>query len=126
MKEIDKLMILLKNKAIYEMCLEDIYIWAEDNKKVTLYPSFVRFPEAFDFKLKNGVRSDKEKKRFEDIIKSINKAIRGIISSKGFKLEMYRKRYIYPSTKFLLERKIELENHIQKLREIRKLREKSQ
>lgn len=121
MKEIDKIMILLKNRAIYEMCIEDIRIWEDGKKSILLYPSYTRFPECFDFVSHSRLDSKKERIRFENIIKNINKSVKGIVSSKAFKIEFLNKRYQYPSTEFLQKRKKALDEHLSRLRLMRRL-----
>jgi len=101
--------ILLKNKAIFEMCLEDLNIWKGFEK---IYPSYVRFPECFDWGYPLCyLKRKKAIKDIEQTIKQVDIAIRGTTGQIK----------IYPSisSKFLKERKKLLEKHLKRLRKIR-------
>lgn len=121
MDDLDRLKILFKSKLIKEMCIEDLEIWEGFEK---IYPSYVRFPESFEFNRLGYCNRTKEIKYLKKIIKNIDKIINGLFSSS----ELIKKMRRFPVKrskeveKFIRDEEKKLKLHIKGLKKLRQKR----
>lgn len=114
MKNKDKLNILFKSRAIKTLVLEELWIWEGFDK---IYPQYISYPEAIDFD--KGFCYRKEQIRFlKSQIVRIDKIVISILEPRA-----KRSKEI---DKYLDDEKQRLEIHLNRLKELRKLRLYSQ
>lgn len=121
MDDLDRLRILFKSKIIKEMCIEDLEIWEGFEK---IYPSYVRFPESFEYNKSGYCNRTKEIKYLKKMIKNIDRRINDLFYSS----ELIKKMKIFPvkrskeAEKFIREEEKRLKLHIRSLKKLRQKR----